>query len=321
MKNTLILILSFSMLFLMACQNDGPSANNDSEEIAAIQSVLEDSSDILFDGLDEESESFIDADDPDGMNLSKESAIRTRFVRIRLHPVERSIQVNLDTDTTATAYVHSKIKGILKIKKLEKTDSSFTFDWYDKPITHHVERIVHLKKVNETGNLRRDWRIVDVSMKNGYSENDGVEIVKMVVYPENQDSTVITNPLEYFQNGRTVFTFAQLTKVRVKVTVRNTTANPVYYPQDTRSTETVLLHYGRNPRVARAHFGRTWFKYVGKDGLGNNVYEGSWKVRQFAGMHHAIIDVIDNGTILEKDKDQYPYVSATWASPYRVIRF
>ena len=321
MKKLMFILMAIGLVAFYGCQNNGPSnPNDDSADIEAIKTVLSDSADIGFDGIDEESESNIDNDGPSAP-LSKDF-VRTRFVRIRRQPVERSIQVTLDPgDSTATAYVYTKFKGILKVKRVVKTDSTLNFDWYDKPITHSLERIVHLKKIADTGEPRRDWKIVDISMQNGYSEQPGVEIVELLIKAENQDSVIITDPLEYFQNGVNLFTYPRLTEVYLRVKVKNTTSNPVMYPEDTEATETVLLHYGLNPRFARAHFGRAWFTYAGKDDEGNNIYEGTWIVQQVRGLHHAVIDVIDNGTILEKSNDDYPYVSATWASPYRVTRF
>ena len=95
------------------------------------------------------------------------------------------------------------------------------------------------------------------------------------------------------------------------------TVNPVIYPENTRATENVRLHYGRN---RLGHFARSNFEWVEREG-DLNIYEGTWIVRQFRGMHHAVIDVIDNGTIYEESETDYPYISNTWATPYRVTVF
>jgi hypothetical protein len=51
---------------------------------------------------------------------------------------------------------------------------------------------------------------------------------------------------------------------------------------------------------------------------GMNVYEGNWVVGQWPGIHHAVIDIIDNGTIFDDDINTYPYNSTTWSTPYKV---
>ncbi|HID38205.1 MAG TPA: hypothetical protein EYP36_01665 [Calditrichaeota bacterium] len=321
MKKLMFILMTVGLISFYGCQSDGPiTGNDDSPDVEAIKTLLIDSTDVTFDAIDEESESNIDNDGPS--NTLDKDIVRTRFVRIRRRPVERSIEVTRETDSTATAYVKTKFEGILKVKKAVLTDSTLNIEWFDKPIVHTVERYVHLKKINDNVDApHRGWRIVGISLQNGYSDQPGVQIVELVIKPEDQDSVVITDPLDFFQNGINLFTFPRFTQVHLRVKVRNTTPNPLVYPEGTEATETVLLHYGKNPRFARAHFGRSWFTYVGKDGQGNNVYAGTWTVQQIAGLHHAVIDVIDNGTILEKSNEDYPYVSATWGSLYRVTRF
>jgi hypothetical protein len=125
----------------------------------------------------------------------------------------------------------------------------------------------------------------------------------------------INDPLEYFQTRESVFTFSNGTTVNVKVWVENTTENPVYFPDGSGQTEIVRLHHARH-RWHRYH-GIKYFSYLGQeDGL--NVYEGNWIVGEWPGVHHAVIDVIDNGTIFDDDVTKYPYNSTTWSSPYKV---
>ncbi|HHJ53001.1 MAG TPA: hypothetical protein ENJ89_07380 [Caldithrix abyssi] len=324
MRKLMILFFGVSLLWLVSCQRNTTGNDNqpDAETMAAIQTVLEDSADIFYDGLDDQSEDNIDVDNPSwtgGVNLGKTAAkSRIHFGRIASHPEERSIQITLDTDSTATAYIHTKFVGRFVVHKFYADSDSVAFEKYTKPMTHEVQRIVHLRKVRDTGKPRQDWKIKDVSMTYGASPNNTVEIVKLEVMPSGYDSVTVTDPLDYFMNGSNVFSFARFTKIKLRVTVSNTTANPVIYPEGTQATEAVRLIYGRN---RKGHFARSWFKWVGQDANGNNIYEGDWTVYQFRGMHHAIIDVVDNGTVLDPDDEKYPYNSVTWSTPYRVTIF
>ena len=233
--------------------------------------------------------------------------------------MERNVQIIFDTDTTATAYIYTKIKGIFVVHKAEMDSDSVSVSRYEKPMTHEVERVVHLKKVRDTEHPRLNWKIEDISMRNGASPDATVEIVEIDVLPSDQDSVVITDPLSYFMNGTNMFLFPRFTEVKVRVVVKNTSANPMIYPQGSEATEMVRLHYGRN---RLGNFARKPFVWVGKDDLGNNVYEGTWTVKQVPGMrHHAVIDVVDNGTVLSSDNDAYPYNSNTWSTPYMVTFF
>jgi len=78
----------------------------------------------------------------------------------------------------------------------------------------------------------------------------------------------------------------------------------------------VRLHFARHRRL-RLH-GVRYFQWV--RGEGNvNVYEGTWTVGQHFRVNHAVIDVIDNGCLFDDEVDTYPYNSATWGTPYKVI--
>ncbi len=321
----MIILFGISLVWLASCQRNttgNDELNQDPETTAAIQSVLEDSTDLFFDGLDDASEDNIDVDDPTwmgGTSLSKTAAkSKIRFGRIATHPVERNIQINLDTDSTATAYIYTKFVGRFIVHKFYMDSDSVAIEKFFKPMVHEVQRIVHLRKFRDTDNPRKNWKIVDVSMSYGASPNNNVEIVQLEVLPQGYDSVTVTDPLTYFQNGASMFSYARFTEIKLRVTVSNTSANPVIFPEGTQATEAVRLIYGRN---RQGHFARSWFKWVGQDANGNNIYEGIWTVRQFRGIHHAIIDVVDNGTILNSDNDLYPYNSVTWATPYRVTIF
>jgi hypothetical protein len=58
-------------------------------------------------------------------------------------------------------------------------------------------------------------------------------------------------------------------------------------------------------------------QWIGEDN-GQNVYQGTWVVRDRFRVHHAVIDVIDNGSIFDDDVNLYPYNSVTWSTPYLV---
>jgi hypothetical protein len=326
MKRIMYLIFGLNLLIFMSCQKNSV---NDEDELSAwekenteeIESVIDADADLTFDAIDDESEENFQTDEPNWLgseSLEKTTATKTRFGRIRTRPVERSIQVIFDSDSTATAYVYTKIEGIFVVAAVNVSEDTITYDRFQKPMVHEVERVVHLKKVRDTAVERRNWKIQDISMKAGASPNNTVEIIKLDVMPAGLDSVEITDPLNYFMNGTNMFIFPRFTEIKLRVTVDNTSADPIVYPENTSATETVLLHYGRNRQGNHARRPFTW---VGQDNMGHNIYEGTWTVKQFQGRHHAVIDVIDNGTILNSDEELYPYNSNTWASPYKVTLF
>ncbi|MCD4693543.1 MAG: hypothetical protein K8R79_11555 [Calditrichales bacterium] len=327
MKRFMFLLIGFSFLMYFGCEKNTSSSEEISNDEQQILSLLDsDSSDLTYDAIDDGSEDDF-SDDPnwnpgDGESLDKVSCDPPiiRFGRIaRLK--EKNIQIIIDSgDTTATAYIYKKLIGkFVVLKNVGQSGDTITVVRYEKPMTHEIERIVHLvKRPNNAPKRIWKWRIKDFSMADGYSNPDtSVQIVELTVTPEGMDPVVITDPLDFYQNGVNLFTFPRWTSVHLQVKVKNTSANPYVFPEGTDATELVLLHYGRN---RCGHHGRTYFTWVAKEG-DINIYKGQWTIKQFRGIHHAVIDVIDNGTIFESDENDYPYISNTWASPYRVTPF
>ena len=327
MRKSMMLLTALTLMFLWSCEQSTDSlSDQESQEIQAIQSTIEDSLDLYFDVLDDESEGNILTDAPNWLegspDLGKVVCTGLRFGRIRTRKTERTVDIVLDTDSTATAHVHSNMGGYFLVVKCTDEGDSVSYNRYKKPMMHEIDRVIKLHKVNfpvytqdiKNDNRRRGWRIRGISLADGCSPEKNVIIEKLTIMAVGIDTVEIDDPLNYFMGGFNVFRFPRWTNVILRVQVKNNTSNPVVYPDGTEATEHVRLHYGRN---IRGHFARTGFKWVEKVD-DSNVYEGQWTVRQFFGMHHAVIDVIDNGTILNKDADAYPYESNTWSAPYHV---
>ena len=132
----------------------------------------------------------------------------------------------------------------------------------------------------------------------------------------NDELIEITDPLAYFQTRESVLSFENGTEITVKVYINNDTEYPVYFPAGTRQTEIVRLHHAKH-RIRRHHKIK-YFRYLGQE-EGMNVYEGIWTIGEWSGIHHAVIDVIDNGTIFDDDINKYPYNSTTWSTPYKIV--
>ncbi len=319
MKKLYVLALSLFLISLIGCSKSPIDVTVDDE--TAIMQMLSDSVDLMYDGLNDETDEAIEDDEPNWLGkttVTNTTWVRLHFGRIATKPIERNIEVVLDSDTTATAYIYLKLEGKFKVFKAEGfAPDSAIVTTFTKPMVHEFERIVHLRKVRNTDNPRKNWRVKDVSMKNGHSINNTVEIVELKIMADGQDDVVITDPLEYLQTGINLFTFPRLTVVNLEVKVKNTSADKIVYPVNTEATEIVRLHYGRN---MRGNHGRSYFKWIRSEG-DYNIYAGNWTVRQFRGLHFAVIDVVDNGTVLQKDASMYPYNSSTWDTRYRVTIF
>jgi len=152
----------------------------------------------------------------------------------------------------------------------------------------------------------------------GYSPNNTVSITEIKVESaltgQEYVYTNLINQLWIIPDNLPIFPRGD--EVTVTVTVENTSANPVEL--ENTATESVFLHHGMRPRVKRS---RSQLDYIGVDDDGNKMYQNTWSVnRPELLSYHAVIDVIDNGTIYMADKEIYPYNSMTWGFPYKIKR-
>ena len=192
---------------------------------------------------------------------------------------------------------------------------------YRKPLIHVVQRnAIFVPRVEDQEAMRdpqRRWKLSAISL--GYGESrpaPTVEIHQVEVNGSNGTHLLFTNPLRTMLSiPGDLPTFITGETVTITILVSNNTANPVLNP-NTGASETALLHFGVN----RFHRARRQFAYLGVDpNTGHNIYQGEWIVHEpLRRPFHAIIDVLDSGTIYDDDTQVYPYNSVTWGVPYRV---
>lgn len=314
-------IFSISLLLIIwGCSKDNSPLTT---EMTAEQQIYDaianiegsEDEDYIYADIDEESESnFTEPFD----SFLQKPIVPLRFGRIRMHPISKDIRIVFTTDSTAEVFIYKVIKGKF-ITLAADTSKVDTIDIYHtiRPMEHEVQRIIHFVKKNDR------WKMSEFSLAlgNSLSNDDSktvsatVNITKLIV-SANGEVIEITNPLDYFQTRQNVFSYGFGAEVKLTVHIKNETMNPVYFPQGTEQTELVRLHHARH-RLRKLHRIKV-FTYRGKDDEGNNIYEGTWFIGDRLGVHHAIIDVIDNGTIFDDDMETYPYNSTSWSTPYKV---
>jgi hypothetical protein len=226
---------------------------------------------------------------------------------------EDSIAVNVERVLVGRFYIFGKLDS-----SSVGTDS---FKIYTKPLTHRVRRnTIFIRRTNDEiiQHPRRRWRLAAISLGDGISQPvPTVEIHQLTVESSGGTSLVFIDPLGTMLSiPDDLPTFTQGEEVTITTLVSNSSANPVINAT-TGATETVLLHFG----FSRIHRARKQFQYMGVDpSTGYHIYQGQWTVHEPAcGAFHAVVDVIDNGTIYDDDAEMYPYNSATWGCPYRVV--
>lgn len=329
MKKLIFLSLIISLFIVWGCNTNQDAVPDErSLDERALDKLVVDieaseSEDYFYSNLNDESETtFFDIGTPEPSSLLK-PIVPLRFGRLA-RPIIKDIRIIFNTDTTATVMFRKEMRGVFRILAADTSgqDPALVYR-VNKRLGHEFQRIAHFAKRGANTDVRRGWKLVDFSMVEGESYapldstivNSEINIVKVVVQADSVDTT-ITDPLSFFQTKKSVFTFSPGTEVTVTVHVENNTANPVVFPVGTQSTELVRLHHARH-RKYRFH-GISRFQWIGQDADNNNVYQGTWTIGPRFGVHHAIIDVIDNGTIRDDDASAYPYRSVTWGTPYLV---
>jgi len=334
MKRLMVLLGIFALfsVLIMGCEKNTTDILSDEalEETELQQIVQDEDNDYLLDwGIDDESEKNM-FDGFSSFSFSKSSGINevmfplsnvVRFGRKIDKRFPRTLVIRRISKDSVMVFLERVLVGRFFIfEKLDAdTTDPDTMAVYKKPLRHIVRRkAIFVKRDNPATDAnrsdRRRWRLADISLTQGNSPGSTIHIQEIVIRTSNGDTLVFTNPLEtQIQIPDGLPTFERGEEVEVTVRLVNSNANPIMTERG--ATETVLLHFGRT----RKHHARKRFEFVGTDG-DVNVYKGTWVVREPVGRpYHAIVDVIDNGTIYDNDPEAFPYNSTTWGVPYRVV--
>ncbi|MFQ5706196.1 MAG: hypothetical protein ACE5HO_02035 [bacterium] len=307
-KTTFLVSLSLSLMVLASsCGNNPAGTETDhTADIAAIKQSIQQDDDMFnvngFDDNGAQSPSY-NSDD-----LGKQIGA-LKYGRRGKFELE-SIEIVFDTDTTATATIIHTLNGEFVILAVDTTDTSVVIKPISKPMTNTITRKAKLQKVNDTGNELVDWRITQVSMAVAQSDDPTIDILEMRIdLPDTLPDIVITDPLNTFMNRHEgIPTLSRGDTIKVFVTLTNTNEFP---PEP---GETVTLRH----RMNRFRHSRKVFNDSGEypdETANDGVFSAFFVIGHRMGIHHAALDVIDNGTIFD---DTAPYDAVIWASPYKV---
>jgi hypothetical protein len=321
------IIIGLGLLALWGCSEDALEPTLSDED--AIEQIIEaieesDEENYFYSNLDDENENALFK--PLGDYLLK-PIYPIRFGRIGSRPIIRNIFIDFPTENTATVTFEKVLQGYFVIlSAYTPEENPVEIYRVNKPMVHEFQRIAHFEKIGDENDRPRDrWKLVDFSMAVGRSIEDNEssvaeEALDITYLKIEYDGNVIEieNPLEYLQNRENLFTFERGTEVKLTVHVKNELpSDEKVMAPNSDATELVRLHFARH-RFRRLH-GIRRFDFNGTVGENLNEYVGTWTVGDWVRIHHAAIDVINNGTILDDDVDRYPYRSVTWSTPYRVL--
>ena len=157
-----------------------------------------------------------------------------------------------------------------------------------KPLTDHLVRRILLHRVEVPEARGRQWRIVGVSGVKVTSRPAATEIVSLRLQAAGFDTT-ITDPLA-FHRLRRVMRFEPDDSVTVTVTTL-------------RNDDVVVVQH----RARRLRFHNN----------GDNTYTGVFRAGFLAGVQHAGVNALSNGTLFD---DEASYDSQAWILPYILSR-
>ena len=315
------------ILLIWGCSNNSTEPVVTVSDEQVIMEILQDietsdTADYFYADLDEQSEDEFIADEE---GLLQKPIIPVKFGRIGLRPVVKDIRIDFTSDTTATVYFKKVMRGRFSVVTM---DSAFNPVRIPRKMGHQFNRIAHfVRHENSDQDRFRGWRLKSFSMVAGESlgvvdsnrVKTTLEITEVQIEAGDM-KVIIKDPLEYFQKRNNMFRFAPGTEVALTVHVKNNSQNTLQVPAE-KGTELVRLHFARHRqwRDNRLEkYGMRYLRWIRSED-GQNVYKGTWRIGDRFRVHHAVIDVIDNGTIFDDDTELYPYNSVTWSTPYKIM--
>lgn len=213
----------------------------------------------------------------------------------------------------------------------------------EKPFTTVVTRNIIFVKVNETGNQRRDWKIVSISLPEGGTGTTNIYITKLTVTLPNGEVLEVTSPNDYYisrnpndrmgnrandgkggnrghkgkgdprpDRGFDATFMGQFPQLEpgdpVLITVELESA---YADTDYVALSFGADKFGKNRAKRRFEL----ISSVSNGATYSKVYEGEFRPRAVHGFFHAIVHAVPYHVI---NDDSTPVEKVSWGVPYVV---
>ncbi|MBI9072069.1 MAG: hypothetical protein JEY94_10750 [Melioribacteraceae bacterium] len=303
LKSFFVLILS--VILLSACQENESvtSQNSGSTDIDVFQKIIAE---------DELLESFEANYEDDAMlnSLAKfDEEITPINIRRKIVSRERELELTVSEDEqTATGVAIKTITGILYIKaETEDGNSSFI----EKSFTSIVTRNLEFEKYANSDNPEKNWRIIKMSLAEGSTGSENIEITKLTLFMPDNSIIEIDSPNDYYLERiigkrNQVPKLKQRENITVKVEVKS-----VYEGDDY-----LCLNYGATKNGLRR--AKQKFELLETTRFGeyfNKVYEATYTTNKTKGKKHAVVNLISNLTLHDSES---VIESNSWGIPYIV---
>ncbi|MBK8943874.1 MAG: hypothetical protein IPM32_01265 [Ignavibacteriae bacterium] len=312
-KIVLILAIVFFLFSINACneENNPLDNENNTTEKETLEKIVE---------SDESLESFdLNYNEEEAMDfvLGKTSAtIYPVKVGQRMKLVDKTLDVEFKGEL-AYGTLTSNYEGVLFIMASEDSSKggwgNIDLDVYEKPFNTTIKRNLIFTKIANTSNPDSNWRLTSISLPEGGTLTENIEIESIKIYLPNNEEIVIDNPLDYYFNlgisggNSNIPTLIQFEKVKVEVNIKSKFETNDY----------VTLTYGaiKNRLTNRA---KRKLELINEEFDGSyyhRTYSGEWIVNQFRGRRHAVINAFSHSTLNDSEAS---VESKSWGIPYRV---
>lgn len=306
MKRNRWLGIIFGMLAMGAlagCAKDPASVDLNADDEAIRQLVEENQDYITSAGIDDDGAqpvSYI----YDGLGKINAEITPLKFGRRGTFKMEH-LSVDYEGDL-AIATVQFSFNGNFFIVARDTTDSVSVGKLYKKEMENSIIRRAIFKKIANTDNPKRNWRLRRVSGSVTKSPDTNLAFDWIKVEASDGQEWTINEPLSFITDLDSIPLLNPGEIVKVTVKLNETSSKP----------DTLVLRY----RTNRMHRARKAFQDNGEgvdEAANDGIYTGQWTVGQRRGIFHAFADAFDEGSI--KD-DAAPYNALAWGFPYFVKR-
>lgn len=306
-----IALVVMAVIWLTGCSKDNVVENNDivSSDQAALESIAD---------SDEDLASFMpNYNEDNAMNfaLGKTSTeVYPVKVGQKMTLLSRTLDLEIDGDT-AYGKLTKTFTGFLVIAAsydpVVPGDTSAVDTVIEKPFSTTITRNIIFVKKAKTKRPIDNWKIAAISLPEGGTLTDGIEITKLTMYLPNGDTLLITSPNDYYlykgiPAKKQIPSFTRGENTVIRLEVRSAYAD----------TDFVTVTYGADKRGMN----RMKRKFELKESVPDNgqylkVYELTTKAHQGLGHFHAVVNVIPKPSIFD---DAAPVEESTWGVPYIV---
>lgn len=256
----------------------------------------------------------------------------------KMNLIEKNLTLEKDS-TTATGTLTQKYEGRLIIQGSFKQPTIGIRQTVDttieKTFTSVITRIIQYKKVGNSGNDEFDWKVEAVSLPNGGTEGENIQIARIILTSQDGTELVIDDPNSYFfkagkeknedddqdddnhafeigfgRHGhawKNLLTWYKKNQtVKLKVEVLSSTQDPDF----------ISVTYGA--ALNGNTKSKEKFDFISSQQEGSiyrKVYERKWRTNYHAARMHAVINAFPRTVVY--DTDTVVEVK-TWGIPYRV---